>query len=71
MWSNINVNNEYMKEDILRILENIWRTKVKGQGQSVDFEHMLTFCKIREENSEKILRKLYFQKLERKWKIFI
>ena len=32
---------------------------------------MLTFYKIREEKDEKILHKLYFQKLERKWKILI
>ena len=31
----------------------------------------MTFYKIREEKGGKILRKLYFQKLERKWKILI
>ena len=55
-----------MREDILRILKNIWRRKVKIQGQSIDFDQTLTFYKINEEKGEKILRKLYFQKLERK-----
>ena len=59
-----------MREDILRILDNIWRRKVKSQGQSIDFDHTLTFCKIREEKGEKILWKLYFQKLERKQRIW-
>ena len=60
-----------MKEDILRILKNIWRRKVKSQGQSIDFDHTLTFCKIREEKDDKIFQKLYFQKLERKRRILI
>ena len=47
------------------------RKKVKSQGQSVDFDKTLTVCKIREKKDEKILRKLYFQKLEKKWKILI
>ena len=42
-----------MREDILRILKNIWRKKSKSQGQSVDFDHMLTFYKIREEKVRK------------------
>ena len=49
-----------MREDILRILKNIWRRNVKSQGQSIDFDQTLTFCKIREEKREKILQKLYF-----------
>ena len=35
--------------------ENIWRRKIKRQGQSVDFDQALTFCKFREEKGEKIL----------------
>ena len=60
-----------MREDILRILKNIWRRKVKSQGQSIDFDQILTLSKIREEKSEKLLQKLYFQKLERKRRILI
>ena len=44
-----------MREDILRILKNIWRGKVKSQGQNVDFDKTLTLCKIREVKGEKIL----------------
>ena len=39
---------------------------MKSQRQSIDFNQMLTFYKIREEKEGKIL-----QKLERKWKILI
>ena len=46
-----------MIEDILK---NIWKRKVKSEGQSVDFDPTLTFYKIREEKGEKILQKLYF-----------
>ena len=60
-----------MREDILRILKNIWRRKVKSQGQSVDIDKTLTLYKIREEKGEKILQKLYFLKLERKKRILI
>ena len=60
-----------MREDILRILKNIWRRKVKSQGQSIDFDYTLTLCKIKEEKGEKMLQKLYFQKLERKRRILI
>ena len=61
-----------MREYILRISKMIWQGKVKSQGQSIDFDHMLAFCKIREEKGEKILPKLkYIQKLERKCKILI
>ena len=60
-----------MIEDILRIWKMIWQRKVKSQAQSVDFDQMLTFYKIREEKQSKILRKLYIQKLRRKWKILI
>ena len=49
----------------------IWRIKVRSEGQRVDFDQMLTFYKIREEKGGKILWKLYFQKLERIWKILI
>ena len=42
-----------MREDILRILKNILRRKVKSQGKSVDFDQTLTFCKIREDKDEK------------------
>ena len=49
-----------MREDILRILKIICRRKVKSQGQSIDFDYTLTFCKIIEEKGDKILRKLYF-----------
>ena len=49
-----------MREDIFRILKNIWRIKIKSQDQGVDFDHTLTFYKISQEKSEKILRKLYF-----------
>ena len=47
-----------MREDILRILKNIWRGKVKSLSQSIDFDQNLTFYKIREEKGEKILQKL-------------
>ena len=60
-----------MREDILRILKNIRRRKDKSQCQSVDFDQTFTFSKIREKKGEKILRKLYFQKLERKRRIFM
>ena len=43
----------------------------KSQGQSIDFDQMLTFYKIIEEKGDKILRKLYIKKLERKRKILI
>ena len=49
-----------MKQDISRILKNIWRRKVKNKGQSIDFDQTLTFCKIKEEKSDKILQNLYF-----------
>ena len=49
----------------------ISRRKVKSQGQNIDIDHTLTLCKIREEKGGKILWKLYFLKLERKWKIFV
>ena len=49
----------------------IWWRKVKSQGQSIDFDQMMTFCKSTEEKEGIILRKLYIQKLERKWKILI
>ena len=42
-----------MREDILRILKNIWRRKVKSQGQSIDFDITLTSCKIKEEKVRK------------------
>ena len=32
----------------------IWQRKVKSQGQIIDFDQMLTFCKIREEKEGKI-----------------
>ena len=43
----------------------------KSQGQSIDFDQTLTFYKIIEEKGDKILRKLYIKKLERKRKILI
>ena len=43
-----------MREDILIMLKNMWRRKVKSQGQSVDFDQTLIFCKIREEKGDKI-----------------
>ena len=49
----------------------IWQTKVKSQGQSIDFYNILTFYKIREEINGKILWKLDMKKLERKWKYLI
>ena len=60
-----------MREDILRILKIIWRRKVKSQRQSINFDQTLTFYKIREEKGEEILRKLYFQKLQRKRRTWI
>ena len=51
-----------MREDILRILENIWRRKVKSQGQiSVDFDQTLTFYKIREEKVRKYYENYIFK----------
>ena len=44
-----------MRDNILRILKNIWRWKVKSQGQNIDFDQTLTFYKIKEEKGEKIL----------------
>ena len=49
----------------------IWQRKVKSKDQSVDFDHMLTIYKIKDKKREKILRKLYIKKLERKWKNLI
>ena len=60
-----------MREDILKFLKNIWRGNVKSQAQSVDFDQTLTFYKIREEKGEEILRKLYFQKIDRKRRFLI
>ena len=56
-----------MREDILRVLKYILRWKVKSQGQSIDFDQTLTFCKIREEKGEKNITKIRF--LETKEKI--
>ena len=55
-----------MREDILRIEKMIRQRKVKSKGQSIDFDQMLTFYKIREEKGHKILQKLYIHKQERK-----
>ena len=44
-----------MREDILRILKNIWRRKIKSRN--IDFDQTFTFYKIREEKEEKILQK--------------
>ena len=38
---------KYMTEDILRILKMISQKNVKSLGQSVDFDQLLTFYKIR------------------------
>ena len=38
-----------MREYVFRLLKNIWRRKVKSQSQSIDFDPILTFYKIREE----------------------
>ena len=58
-----------MRKDILRMMKNIWRRRVKSQSQSIDFDQTLTIYKIREEKSEKLLQNL--QKLERKGRILI
>ena len=50
-----------MRENIFRILENNRTRKVKSQGQSIDFDQFLTFCKIREEKGEKILQNYIFR----------
>ena len=55
-----------MREDILRILNIFLRRKVKSRGQSIDFDHTLTLCKIREEKGEKILQKIYLETKEKK-----
>ena len=47
-----------MREDISRNLKKY--LEKKSQGQSIDFDHNLTFYKIREEKGDKILQKLYF-----------
>ena len=57
---------KYMRDDILRISKMIWQRKVKSQGQNVDFDQLLTFCRIRKQKDSKILLKLYIQKLEKK-----
>ena len=49
-----------MIEDILRTFKNIWRGNVKSQGQCIDFDQILTFCKIKEEKGEKILQNYSF-----------
>ena len=49
----------------------IWWRKIKSQDQNIDFDQMLSLCKIRVEKGGKILWKLIIQKLERKWKILI
>ena len=61
-----------MKEDILRILENIRRRKIKSQGQSIDFDQTLTFYKIKEEKGEIILQKIIkkMENFDRKYVIF-
>ena len=51
-----------MRKDILRILKNIWRRKVKSQGQSVHFDQTLTFYKIREEKVRKYYKNYIFSK---------
>ena len=58
-----------MRGDVFRVLKNVLRRKVKTQSQSIDFNPTLTFDEIREEKGDIILRKLYFQKLERKRRI--
>ena len=62
---------KYIIEYILRILQN----DLTKKSQKSRSKHWLwpdvTFCKIREEKGEKILRKFYIKKLKKKWKIVI
>ena len=50
-----------MREDILRILKNIWRREVKSQNQSIDFDQTLTFYKIKEEKVIKYYKNYTFR----------
>ena len=60
-----------MREDILRILKNILRRKIKSQSQNIDFDQNFTFYKIREEKEEKILQKTREKKENSDIKIMI
>ena len=59
-----------MIEYILRNLENNLTKKVKSQGQSIDFDQMLTLCKITEEKVDKIITKIRYSETREKMKIF-
>ena len=46
---------------MLRILKYIWKRKVKSQRQSIDFDHTLTFCKIKEEKVRNITKIIFLE----------
>ena len=59
-----------MREAILRILENIWKRKVKSQGQSVDFDQTLTFYQIKEKKVRKYYKNFNFINYRERWKFW-
>ena len=56
---------------VVRYMSPLVQNILSDESQSVDLGQTLTFYKIRKEKDERILRKLYFQKLERKRRILI
>ena len=69
MMNRNDINSVNKKFEELK--SRIWQRKVKSQSQNIDFDQQYVFCKIRESNSVRRLRKLYIWKLERKWNLFI
>ena len=54
-----------MREDILRILENIWRRKVKSRGQSIDFDLLWLFIKLERKRRENITKIIFSETTEK------
>ena len=50
---------------MLRILKKILTRQVMSQGQSVDFDQILTFYKIREEKGEKYYKNKFLETREK------
>ena len=59
-----------MREDILRIYKMIWQRKVKIQGQRIDFNWMLTFCKIRKRRRGLNITKIVYSETRENMKNF-
>ena len=55
-------DNKHIREYNLRILENDLMKKTQKSSSSVDFNHTLTFCKLREERESKILKSYILRK---------